>query len=109
MFPKGIGDLGGMMKHAMSLKANLDELKETLGNERIEASSGGGMVTVIMTGKQEIISIKIDPEIIDKEDPEMLETLVQAAANEAIRKVQELVKDKMTDLTGGIDIPGITS
>ena len=109
MLPKGIGDLGGMMKQAMSLKANLDDLKETLGNERIEASSGGGMVTIVMTGKQEILSVKIDPEIINSDDPEMLETLIQAAANEAIRKVQELVKSKMTELTGGIDIPGITS
>ncbi len=109
MLPKGLGDLGGMMKHALTLKTSLDELKETLGNERIEASSGGGMVTVVMTGKQEIISLKIDPEIIDSEDAEMLETLVQAAVNEAIRKVQEFVKTRMTDLTGGIDIPGITS
>lgn len=109
MLPKGLGDLGGMMKQALSLKANMEELKEALGNERVEAAAGGGMVTVVMTGKQEIISIKIDPEIIDREDPEMLETLVQAATNEAIKKVQELVKDKMTALTGGIDIPGLTS
>ncbi len=112
MLPKGLGglgDIGNMMKHALELKSNMEQLKETLAAERIEASAGGGMVTVIMTGKLEVISVKIDPEIVDPEDPEMLETLVAAAMNEANRKAQEMVKEKMTELTGGIDIPGITS
>ena len=112
MLPKGLGglgDMGNMMKHALELKSNMEKLKEALANERIEAAAGGGMVTVVMTGKQEVISIKIDPEIITPDDPEMLETLVAAAVNEANRKAQELVKAKMSELTGGIDIPGITS
>jgi hypothetical protein len=62
-----------------------------------------------MNGKMEAQSIKIDPEIINRDDPEMLETLVAAAVNEATRKAQELVKEKMGELTGGIDIPGLTS
>ena len=69
MLPKGLGglgDIGNMMKHAMDLKSNMEELKETLANERIEAASGGGMVTVTMNGKLEILAIKIDPEIIDR-------------------------------------------
>lgn len=111
MLPKGIGklgDLSGMMKQAMTLKSRMEELKETLGDERIEASAGGGMVNVVATGKMEVLSISIDPEVIDRDDPEMLETLVLAAVNEAIRKAQERVKEKMTELTGGIDIPGLT-
>lgn len=112
MFPKGLGglgDMGNLFKHAMSLKQNMEQLKESLANERVEASSGGGMVTVLINGKMEVLSVKIDPEIINRDDPEMLETLVAAALNDATRKAQELVKDKMTQLTGGIDIPGLTS
>ncbi len=112
MLPKGLGglgDIGNMMKHALELKSNMEQLKETLAAERVEATAGGGMVTVVMTGKLEVISVKIEPEIINPEDPEMLETLVAAAINEANRKAQEMVKEKMTELTGGIDIPGLTS
>lgn len=112
MLPKGLGglgDLGNMMKHAMDLKSNLEKIKESLAEERIEASAGGGMVTVVMNGKLEVLSMSIDREIINPEEPEMLETLVAAAMNEANRKAQELVKGKMTELTGGIDIPGLTS
>ncbi len=112
MLPKGLGglgDIGNMMKHALELKSNMERLKETLAAERIEGSSGGGMVTVVMSGRLEVLSVKIDPEIVNPEDPEMLETLVAAAMNEANRKAQEMVKEKMSALTGGIDIPGITS
>ncbi len=112
MLPKGIGnlkDLGGMVKNAMQLKGKMEELKESLGGERIEASAGGGMVTVVMTGKLEVVSVKIEPEVIDQSDPEVLETLVMAAVNEALRKTQDMVKEKMTELAGGIDIPGVTS
>ena len=105
----GLGDMAGMMKQAMELKSKMAEIKENLGNETVEASAGGGMVTLVMTGKMQVVSIKIDPEIIDAENPEMLETLVQAAFNEGTEKVQELIKDTMTEMTGGIDIPGLTS
>ena len=87
----------------------MEELKESLGSERIEATSGAGMVQVVLTGKMELISIKIDPEIINPAEPEVLETMIQAAFNDGIFKAQELVKSKMTEMTGGIDIPGLTS
>lgn len=112
MLPKGLGNianLGGVLRSAMDLKGKVEQLKESLANERIEAAAGGGMVTVTMTGKMEVLSIEIDPEVIDKDDTEMLATLIQAAMNEAIRKAQDLVKSKMTEITGGLDIPGITS
>ncbi len=112
MLPKGLGglgDFGNMLKQAMELKANMEKLKETLADERVEASAGGGMVTVVINGKMEVQSVKIDPELINPEDPEMLETMVAAAINEANRKAQEMVHERMSDLTGGIDIPGITS
>ncbi len=112
MFPKGLGGLGdisGMFKQAMSIKDSIEELKETLAEERIEASAGGGMVTIVMNGKQEVLSLSIEPDLINPEEPEVLETLIKAAVNEANHKVQIFVKDRMTELTGGIDIPGITS
>lgn len=109
MLPKGLGNLGSMMKHALELKGKMEGVKEQLASEQIEASSGGGMVTVVVNGKMELISLTIDPDIIDKDDPEMLETLIRAAVNEGVAKAHELVQAKMTELTGGIDIPGLTS
>lgn len=103
-----IGDMSGMLKKAMELKANMEALKEQLGDEQVEASVGGGMVSVVVSGKLELLSIKIDPEIIDANDPETLETMVQAAVNEGVRKAQQMVKEKMQEMTGGLDIPGLT-
>jgi DNA-binding YbaB/EbfC family protein len=91
------------------MKERMEELKEQLGNERIEASSGAGMVQVVMTGKMELLSIKIDPEIINPEESEVLETMVQAAINEGVRKAQDMVKERMQEMAGGLDIPGLTS
>lgn len=101
--------MAGMMKQAMQMKAKMEELKETLGDETVEASAGGGMVTIVMNGKFEVMSVQIDPEVIDKDDPETLETLVQAAINDGVQRAQEMIKARMTELTGGIDIPGLTS
>ena len=96
-----------MVKQAMQMKQKMGELKEKLADETVEASSGGGMVTVVVNGKFELLALTIDPEIINKEDPEMLETLVRAAVNEGITKAQEVVKSKIAELTGGLDIPGL--
>lgn len=109
---KGLSDLGkmgGMLKQAMEMKGRMEELKEQLADERIEAESGGGMVRIVMNGKMELISIKIEPDIINADEAEVLETLVQAAINEGSRKAQEMVKAKMTEMAGGLDIPGLTS
>mgnify|MGYP003656735331 CR=1 FL=1 len=109
---KGLGDLGkmgGMLKQAMEMKGRMEELKEQLADERIEADSGGGMVRIVMNGKMELLSIKIEPDIINAEEAEVLETLVQAAINEGTRKAQEMVKAKMSEMAGGLDIPGLTS
>ena len=82
-------------------------LQEEVGKKKVEATAGGGMVTVEANGKQEIVSIKIDPEVVSKEDVQMLEDLVLAACNEALRKSRELVTQEMGKLTGGLKIPGL--
>lgn len=109
MLPKGMGNIGNMVKQAMALKDNIEELKDSLANERVEGSAGAGMVTVVMNGKLEVLSISVEPEVVDPNEIEMMETLIQAATNEALRKAQELVKAKMMSITGGLDIPGLTS
>ena len=112
MLPKGLGNLGnmaGMMKQAMEMKTKMEEMKESLAGEQVEATAGGGMVTVVVNGKMKIVSIKIDPEVINKDDSEMLETLIRAAVNDGVDKIQDLIKARMSEITGGINIPGLTS
>jgi len=83
------------------------KLQEELSEKTVETSAGGGMVTVIATGKQEIASIKIDPEVVNQEDIEMLEDLVLAAVNDALFQAKQMVSEEMTKLTGGVTIPGL--
>ena len=98
---------GNMMKEAQKLQAQMEKMQEEVGRKTIEATAGGGMVTVQANGKQELIAIKIDPEVINKDDAQMLEDLVLAACNEALRKSRELVQQELGKLTGGLKIPGL--
>jgi len=82
-------------------------VQEEVAQKKVQATAGGGMVTVEANGKQEIVSIKIDPEVINKDDAQMLEDLVLAASNEALRKARELVQQELGKLTGGLKIPGL--
>lgn len=104
---KGLPDMGNLLKKAQELQEKMAKLQEELGEKTVEASAGGGMVTVIANGKQEIVSIKIDPEVVDPDDVEMLEDLVLAAVNDALSQAKQMVSEEMTQLTGGVKIPGI--
>ena len=90
------------------MQENLEKAQEELEGMTVEASAGGGMVTVTANGKQHIISIKIDPEVVNSEDPEMLEDLIVAAVNQAIEKSNEMASEHMTKYTGGLlsNLPG---
>ena len=99
--------LGGMVKQAQKIQAQLAKIQEEMAGKTIEASSGGGMVSVVMSGKQELISIKIEREVVNPDDIDMLQDLVLAAVNEGIRKSQEMVAEEMKRLTGGLSIPGL--
>ena len=101
------GGFGNMMKQAQKLQEQMMALQEEVGKKKVEATAGGGMVTVEANGKQEIVSIKIDPEVVSKDDVQMLEDLILAASNEALRKSRELVTQEMGKLTGGLKIPGL--
>jgi len=103
---KGFGDI---MKEAQKLQAQLEAVREEVAKRRVEASAGGGMVVVEANGNQELVSIKIDREVINPEDPQMLEDLVLAASNEALRKAKDLVQAEMGKLTGGLKIPGLNA
>ena len=98
---------GNMMKEAQKLQAQMEKMQEEIGKRKVDATAGGGMVTVEANGKQELLSIKIDPEVINKDDAQMLEDLVLAACNEALRKSRELVQQELGKLTGGLKIPGL--
>ena len=89
------------------MQAKMEEVQKELENKRVEGTSGGGMVKVVANGKQEILEIKIDPEVVNKEDVEMLEDLVLAAVNQAREKSVEIQNDEMAKLTGGLKIPGM--
>jgi DNA-binding YbaB/EbfC family protein len=99
--------LGGMLKQAQKIQAELAKVQEEMAQKTIEASSGGGMVSVVVNGKQEVISINIEREVVNPEDIDMLQDLVLAAVNEGIRKSQEMVAEEMKRLTGGLSIPGL--
>lgn len=96
-----------MMKQVQKMQADMAKVQESLGELTVEASSGGGVVTVVSNGHQQIQSVKINPEAVDPEDVEMLEDLILAAVNEALRKAQELASEEMGKVTGGLNIPGL--
>jgi DNA-binding YbaB/EbfC family protein len=102
--PKGLGNI---LKQAQQMHAKISQLQEEMAGKTVETSSGGGMVNVVMNGKQEVLSVRIDPEVINKEDAEMLQDLIAAAVNEAIRKSQEMMAEEMKKITGGLSIPGL--
>ena len=96
-----------MMKQVQKMQADMAKMQEELANEVVEASAGGGMVTVQVTGGIEMKSIKIDPAAVDPEDVEMLEDMIMAAANEALRSATELANRKLGGITSSLNIPGL--
>ncbi|MCD6379996.1 YbaB/EbfC family nucleoid-associated protein [bacterium] len=100
-------DMGKFLKQAQQVQKKITQMQEELSDKTIEASTGGGMVKVVMKGNHEVVSITIDPEVVDPEDIEMLEELVLAAFNEAHTEVDDMIKKQMSSLTGGISLPGL--
>tara|TARA_B100000809_G_C14779302_1_gene402355 strand:- start:299 stop:604 length:306 start_codon:yes stop_codon:yes gene_type:complete len=97
-----------LLKQAQQLQARLEQAKEELATATVEASAGGGMVTVVVTGDMSIQSIKINKEAIDPSDADMLEDLILAGVNEGLTKAQNMANEKMSALTGGLNLPGLS-
>jgi hypothetical protein len=102
--PNGMADI---LKQAQALQSKLTELQAEAERKTVEASSGGGMVTVVVNGRLQVLSIRIEPQVLNAEDREMLQDLVMAAVNEAIRKAQQVMAEAMSRVTGGLKIPGL--
>lgn len=101
------GGMGNLFKQAQQMQQKMAKLQDELGQRTVEASVGGGMVSVTVNGKNEVLSLKIEPQVVDPDDVEMLEDLVLAGVNEALRKSQEMISEEMSKLTGGMKIPGL--
>jgi DNA-binding YbaB/EbfC family protein len=100
-------NFGNIMKQAKKIQEKIAQMQIELESKTVEASAGGGMVTVVVNGKFEILSLKIDKEVVNPEDVEMLEDLIIAVVNEGIRKAQEMTSAEMSKITGGFNIPGL--
>jgi DNA-binding YbaB/EbfC family protein len=100
-------DLKNMMKQVQDVQGRINSMQDQLAEKTIETSSGGGMVTVTANGKQEIISINISPEIIDSSDISMLQDLITAAVNAALKSSKDMMQEELSKITGGIKIPGL--
>jgi len=102
------GGMGNLMKQAQQMQQKMLKLQEEIAKRTLDASVGGGMVTVTVNGKSEVLRIKIEPQVVDPDDVEMLEDLIVVGVNEALRKAQEMMSEEMSKLTGGLKIPGLS-
>ena len=103
----GLGNMNNLMKQAQKMQKQMQDMQEELTNKEFSATVGGGAVTATVTGKKEIKSIKIKPEVVDPEDIEMLEDLILTACNQALKNADEQSAEDMKKLTGGLNIPGM--
>jgi len=99
--------LGNIMREAQKMQAEMAKVQEEAKKKTVEATAGGGMVTAVANGAGELVSIKIEKDVVDPEDIEMLQDLILAASNEAIRRAQEQLNEEMSKLTGGMQMPGL--
>jgi DNA-binding YbaB/EbfC family protein len=99
--------MGNMMKQAQKLQSKMLKLQEELAEKTVETTAGGGMVKVVANGRQQIVSITIEKDVVDPDDVDMLQDLVMAAVNDALTKSQEMVSEEMSKLTGGFNLPGL--
>ena len=107
MFNPGMANMQGMMKKVQKMQQDMLKMQEELKNRTVEATAGGGAVTVVVTGRKTVEKVNIAPSAVDPEDVEMLEDLVTTAINEAMRKVDEMTEKEMGKITGGMNLPGM--
>ena len=105
---KGFGPMGNIVKQAQELQERLSRIQEEAAAKTVEATAGGGMVTVVINGRLQVAELRIDPEVMKSGDAEMLQDLVIAAVNKGIRAAQDMMAEEMKKVTGGLQIPGLT-
>lgn len=101
-------DFQSLLKQAQQMQARMAKIQEELSGKTVEASSGGGMVTVVANGRQEIVSVRIEKEVVSPDDVDLLQDLVRGAVNEALARAREMAAAEMSKITGGIDLPGFS-
>ena len=104
---KGIPNMGQLMKQAQQLQSKMAKMQEELSEKTVEASAGGGMIVAVANGRQELVSIQIEREVIDPDDAEMLQDLILAAVNDALNRAKEMMNEEMGKVTQGMNIPGM--
>jgi len=102
-----MGNMNKIMKQVQKRQQDMAKLQEELQEKTVEATAGGGVVKVVASGKKQIVSIDISPEVVDPDDVEMLQDLIMAATNEALQKAEDMVAEEMGKLTGGLNMPGL--
>ncbi|MCK4378018.1 MAG: YbaB/EbfC family nucleoid-associated protein [Deltaproteobacteria bacterium] len=100
--------MGNLLKQAQQMQAKMAKIQEEVGARTVESSAGGGMVKVVANGRQEILSISVEPQVVDPDDIDMLQDLVVAAVNQALKEAGEMMAAEMGKVTGGIKVPGLT-
>ncbi|MDR5658889.1 YbaB/EbfC family nucleoid-associated protein [Serpentinicella sp. ANB-PHB4] len=106
-FGGGMPNMNNMMKQVQKMQKEMEEKQAALETKEVEATAGGGAVKVVATGKRELKSIEIKPEVVDPEDIEMLQDLIMAATNEALRSAEEMANKEMSQITGKMNVPGL--
>lgn len=100
-------NIGNLMKQAQKIQEKMARMQEEMASKTVEATAGGGMVTAVVSGKFELVSLKIEKDVVNPEDIDMLQDLIVAAVNEGVRKAHEMVSEAMSKVTGGLQIPGM--
>jgi len=104
---KNLGDMAGLLKKAQKMQGELARIQEELAEKVVEGSAGGGMVKAMANGRQELLAVKIDPEVINAAEKDLLEDLVTAAVNQAMKNAADLAQQEMSKVTGGLNLPGL--
>ena len=104
---ESMNNLGSLLKQAQKFQSQVSQIQAELGEQKVEASAGGGMVTAVVNGRQELLAVRIDPQVVDPGDVEMLEDLIVAAVSEAMMRASEMAAERMRKLTGGLELTGL--
>ena len=107
MIKNPFGNLGNIMKQAQAMQEQLAKIQEQAASKTVDGTAGGGMVTVSVSGAMQVVALKIDPEVLKSGDAEMLQDLIVAATNDALRKARDMMAEEMKSITGGLRIPGL--